>query len=70
MSRRLATADVPLWITPAQAAAELALSRSTVLRAIARDELPAFKNGQTVRIRRSDFDAWVARCTTGARRSA
>lgn len=59
-----------LYITPREAAMELATSRSTVLRAIKRHELTAFKNGQTVRIKRTDFDAWVARCTTGARKTA
>lgn len=48
------------WLSPTDAAAELACSRDSVLRAIARGDLPAMRYGRLVRIARDDLDAFLA----------
>jgi excisionase family DNA binding protein len=48
-------------LTVADVAAELGVSTATVKRRIARGDLPAFRDGaRIVRIRRVDFDRYVA----------
>lgn len=65
-ARRTAT---PLFISVADAAIELACSDDSVLRAIGRGALPAFRDGRLVRVKRTDLDAYIAaRMTTGGRR--
>jgi excisionase family DNA binding protein len=51
-----------------EAAAVLAVSRDTVLRAIKRGDLAAFENGRVIRIRRSELDRFIA-ANTGKPRS-
>lgn len=48
------------WVTPRQIAAELGVARNTVHEIIKRGDLPAFKYGQIVRVKRADFDAFLA----------
>ena len=48
------------WLTPREAARLARVSTSTVLRAAARGELPAYRVGRAaIRIRRADFRAWL-----------
>jgi len=47
------------YLTLDGAAAELALSERTIRRAIAAGDLPAYKVGKSVRIRRADLEAWL-----------
>jgi excisionase family DNA binding protein len=50
----------PGWLSPTDTALELACSRDSVLRAIARGDLPALRYGRLVRISRVDLDAFIA----------
>lgn len=55
------------FLSPTAAAAELSCSRDTILRAIERGDLPAFKDGRVVRIPREAFDGWIASRMTTSR---
>jgi len=48
-----------------EAAAIWGVSRDSVLRAIARGDLPAVRYGRTVRVSRSDLDAFLCRHRVG-----
>ena len=53
------------YLTPQEAAEELNVSVDTIrraYRATGDDALPVVRIGTVVRIRRVDFDAWIARC--------
>lgn len=57
------------YLSPDAFAAELGCSHDSVLRAIKRGDLRAFKYGRLVRISRADADAFLtAHTTTSARR--
>jgi excisionase family DNA binding protein len=49
------------YLAPSEVADLLGVSHDTVLRAVARGELPAIRLGaRLVRIARTDVDAWLA----------
>ena len=48
------------YLSPAEAADLLAVSRDSVLRAIKRGDLPALTYGRLVRISRDDLEAFIA----------
>ena len=52
------------YLSPTEAAAFLAVSRDSVLRAIKRGDLPALTYGRLVRISRGDLDAFIAAHST------
>jgi excisionase family DNA binding protein len=52
------------YLSPADAATELSASKDAILAAIRRGDLPAFKDGRLVRIRREDWDDYLTRHTT------
>lgn len=54
-------------LSPVEVAAEWGVDRSTVKRLIDRGQLPAWRNGRVVRIKRTDADAFVARHRVTAR---
>jgi excisionase family DNA binding protein len=64
-----------LLLTVDQVAAELVCCTKTVRKLIATGELPAFRHGRLVRVRRSDLDRFIlarvqipdAACEDGAR---
>lgn len=47
------------FLSLAAASEDLELSERTLRRAISAGELPAYKVGKSVRIRRTDLDAWM-----------
>lgn len=49
-----------MFLTPQEVADATCLDRRTVYRLIRDRRLPAFKLGNSVRIRREDFEAWLA----------
>jgi excisionase family DNA binding protein len=53
------------FLTTTEIAKHLKCGRDTVLRAIDAGDLRAIRRGRLVRVRRSDFDAWLAGMTTG-----
>lgn len=52
------------YLSPDEFAAELGCSHDSVLRAIKRGDLPAFRYGRLVRISRDDADAFLTAHTT------
>lgn len=57
------------YLSPADAAAELACSSDSILRAIDRGDLQAIRYGRLVRIPRHEFDEFLARHRTGSSRA-
>jgi excisionase family DNA binding protein len=55
-----ATAPAQVWLTPADVAAEMGVCRATVLRAIARGEMPGRRFGTVVRISPEEFARYRA----------
>lgn len=53
--------DEDPWLSPSVIAEEWDCSTDTVLRAVQRGDLPAFRYGRLIRIRRSDLDVFLAR---------
>jgi excisionase family DNA binding protein len=51
---------MPAWLTVADVASELSCSDDSVHWAIKRGDLPAFRYGRMVRLRREDVDAFIA----------
>lgn len=60
----------PQYLSPVEVAARLGTSRNTVHRAIARGDLPAVRYGRLIRIKRTDFDAFLAKHPAPRRRTA
>jgi len=53
-------ADTPTWLTVAEVAGKLKLSKMTVYRMIQNKEIPAYQFGRAYRIDQNDFDNYVA----------
>lgn len=68
MSPAALSAVEPEYIKPAAAAEVLGVSHDTVLRAVARGDLEAFRYGRNVRISRAALDEFVRRQTTSGPR--
>lgn len=49
-----------MFLTPQDVADATCLDRRTVYRLIKDRKLPAYKLGGSVRIRREDYDSWLA----------
>jgi len=54
-----ATASGDPWITPAEIAAELRISRMSVYRLLAEGEITYTRVGRGMRVRRSEFDRYL-----------
>lgn len=59
----------PWYLSPTEVAAEWRTSTNHVHRAIARGDLPAWRDGRIVRIARADVDAYVAARRVGPPRA-
>jgi len=53
-------AKTPTWLTVAEVADKLGLSKMTVYRMIANKEIPAYQFGRAYRIDEEDFNKYVA----------
>ena len=53
------------WVTPAEIAAELNISKMTVFRLLRDGKIRHTRVGRQFRIRRSDFDQYLENNTTG-----
>jgi excisionase family DNA binding protein len=54
-----AAEDVAAWLTIAQAARYLGISEKTIRRRIDARDIPVFRDGGIIRIKRSDLDRYI-----------
>lgn len=54
-----AVSDAPRWLSTAEAAARLGVTRRTLYRFIDEGELAAYKMGRVIRLRQDDLDAFL-----------